>query len=221
MGVIKRGEESSSQEIFVVNGARLALLGRSAIETLKIVQTVNTVEAEEGKEKFPNLFKGLGKLDGPDYVIKLKPDAKPHAISTPRRVAVPLLSKVKEELSRMEQMEIISKVDEPTEWCAGMVVVPKANGKVRICVDLTKLNESILREYHPLPSVDHTLAQLAGATIFSKLDANSGFWQIGLSPESAKLTTFITLSLAGFVLTAYRLESVQPLNTSRNESRKF
>jgi len=90
-------------------------------------------------------------------------------------------------------MEIISKVDEPTEWCAGMVVVRKANGKVRICVDLTKLNESILKEYHPLPSVDHTLAQLAGATMFSKLDANSGFWQIGLSPESAKLTTFFTL----------------------------
>jgi len=73
-----------------------------------------------------------------------------------------------------------------------MVVVLKANGKVQICVDLTKLNESILKEYHPLPSVDHTLAQLAGATIFSKLDANSGFWQIGLSPESAKLTTFVT-----------------------------
>ena len=89
-------------------------------------------------------------------------------------------------------MEQISKVDEPIEWCAGMVVAPKANGKVRICVDLTKLNESFLREYHPLPSVDHTLAQLAGATIFSKLDANSGFWLIGLSPESAKLTTFIT-----------------------------
>lgn len=89
-------------------------------------------------------------------------------------------------------MQIISKVDEPTEWCAGMVVVPKAKGKVRICVDLTKLDESILSEYHPLPSVDHTLAQLAGATIFSKLDVNSGFWQIGLSPESAKLTTFVT-----------------------------
>ena len=181
MGVIKRGEESSSQEIFVINGARLALLGRPAIETLKIVQTVNAVEAE-----------GLGKLNWPDCVIKLKPDAKPHAISTPRRVPVPLFSKVKEELSRMEQMEIISKVDEPTERRPRMVVVPKANGKVRICVDLTKLNESILREYYSLPSVDHTLGQLAGATIFSKLDANSGFWQIGLSPESAKLTTFIT-----------------------------
>jgi len=83
MGVIKRGEESSSQEIFVETGARLALLGRPAIETLKIVQKVNAVDAEEVKDKFPNLFKGLGKLDGPDYLIKFKPDAKPHAISTP------------------------------------------------------------------------------------------------------------------------------------------
>ena len=100
--------------MLVLNRARLALLGRPATETLKIVQTVKALEAEV-KENFPNLFKGLGKLDGPDYAIKLKPEAKPHPISTPRRAAVPLLSKVKEELSRMEQTEIISNVDEPTE----------------------------------------------------------------------------------------------------------
>ena len=175
-----------------MSGARNALLGRPAIETLAIVQKVDAVEATNLNAKFPGLFTGLGKLRGPDYVIKLKPEAKPFVLSTARRVPVPLLTKVKEELSRMEQMQIISKVDEPTEWGAGMVVVPKAYGKVRICVDLTNLNESILREFHPLPSVDHTLAQLSGATVFSMLDANSGFWQIGLSPESAKLTTFIT-----------------------------
>ena len=102
----------------------------------------------------------------------------------------PLLAEMKEELARMEQMEIISKVDEPTEWC-GKIVVLQSNRKVRICLDLTKRNKSILQEYHPLPSVDHTLPQLAGATIFSKLDANSGFWPIGFSPESARLTTFV------------------------------
>jgi len=42
--------------------------------------------------------------------------------------------------------------------------------------------------------VDDTLAQLAGAKLFSKLDANSGFWQIPLSPASRLLTTFITPS---------------------------
>ena len=66
-------------------------------------------------QSFQDFFTGLGKLRGPDYVIKVKPEAKPYALSTPRRVPVPLLTKVKEELSRMEQMQIISKVDEPTE----------------------------------------------------------------------------------------------------------
>lgn len=73
-----------------------------------------------------------------------------------------------------------------------MVVVPKLSGKVGNCVDLTKLNANVCRERHVLPSVGTTLAQLGGAKYFSKLDANSGFWQIEMDPESSKLTTFIT-----------------------------
>ena len=82
-----------------------------------------------------------------------------------------MLKAVRQELKRMEDLGVIAKVQEPTEWCAGMVVVPKSNGQVRICVDLTRLNQSVLRERHPLLAVDQTLAQMAGAKIFSKLDA--------------------------------------------------
>ncbi len=80
----------------------------------------------------------------------------------------------------------------PTECCAGMVIVKKPSRKIRVCVDLKPLNESVLREEHPLPKVDTTLAQLVGATIFTKLDTNSGFWQVPLSEESRPLTTFLT-----------------------------
>ena len=73
-----------------------------------------------------------------------------------------------------------------------MVVVPKKSGAVRICVDLKPLNANVLREVHPLPTVDETLAQLTGAKVFSKLDANSGFWQIPLTSSSKLLTTFLT-----------------------------
>ena len=73
-----------------------------------------------------------------------------------------------------------------------MVAVPKKSGAIRICVDLKHLNEDVLWEVHPLPKVDDTLAQLTGATVFSTLDANSGFWQIPLSHNSRLLTTFIT-----------------------------
>ena len=54
---------------------------------------------------------------------------------------MPLMPKVKAELERMERLGVISPITEPTEWYVGMVVVPKQGGKVRICVDLTCLNE--------------------------------------------------------------------------------
>jgi len=73
-----------------------------------------------------------------------------------------------------------------------MVVIPKANGSVHICVDLKALNDSVLMEIHLLPKVDEALAQLAGATCSTKLDVNSGFWQIPLATESHHLTTFLT-----------------------------
>ena len=79
----------------------------------------------------------------------------------------------------MESLGVISTVDVPTPWCAGMVVVPKQNGSVRICVDLNPPNTAVLRETNPLPKVVNTLAQLSGAKMFSKLDANTGF---GRSP---------------------------------------
>ena len=63
---------------------------------------------------------------------------------------------------------------------------------IRICVDLKPLYCNVLREVHPLPTVDETLAQLSGAWVFSKLDANSGFWQIPLTASSKLLTTFLT-----------------------------
>lgn len=75
----------------------------------------------------------------------------------------------------MERLGVISKVEALTQWCCGMVVVPKSNGAVRIRVDLKPLNESVLREPHPIPKVDDLLGLLTGANHFSKLDANSGF----------------------------------------------
>ena len=92
----------------------------------------------------------------------------------------------------MEKLGVISHVEEPTPWCAGMVVVPKPSGSIRICVDLKPLNESVMREVHPLPKVDITLAQLTGAKLFTILDTNSGFWQVPLANTSRLLTMFVT-----------------------------
>jgi transposase InsO family protein len=171
-------------ELYVVK-ASTALLSREDSVRLKIVQLIGSVES------YSELFKGLGTMPDP-YKIKLREGAKPFAVTTPRRISLPLMPKVKNELERLEKLEIIRKVEEPTPWCAPIVPVPKPNGQVRLCVDYKKLNESVERELHMLPSVDQVLGQMGEAKVFSKLDANSGFHQIKLAPESQLLTTFIS-----------------------------
>ena len=99
---------------------------------------------------------------------------------------------MKQELDAMEAQGVISKVQQPNPWCTGMVVVKKKNGGVRIYIDLKPLNQYVLREHYPLPKVDDILGQLTGATVFSKLDANSGFWQVPLAEKSWLFITFIT-----------------------------
>ena len=169
------------------------LVGLSAIQALHFVSRINAVSdlTEQIYKRYPQLFSGLGSIIG-EHIIRLNADATPFTISTPRRIALPLMPKVKSELERMERLGVIKRVKIPTKWCTGMVVVPKSDGRLRICVDLTKLNESFQRERHPITSVDHTLAELGGAKIFLKLDTNSGFGQVHLQEDSALLTTFIT-----------------------------
>lgn len=92
----------------------------------------------------------------------------------------------------MVQCGVIKERTERTEWCAPMVAVPKKTGQIRICVDLKQLNKAVKREKFVLPTVDDILPRLAHAQVFSLLDAASGFWQLQLDMDCAKLTMFIT-----------------------------
>ena len=188
----RQGGAVVDEDIYIISGQRRSLLSRRAGETLNLVKlvAVDSVEtADYYKDKNPTLFGGFGRKYGGDYSIQLREDAVPFALSTPQRVSIPLMGAVKRELQGMEDLQVIRRVDTPTDWCAGIVVVTNAGvvassiesaeketNKVRICVDLTKLNESVMREKHDLPSVDQTRGRLAGAKVFTKLDANSGFW---------------------------------------------
>ena len=136
---LESSKEKAEQQVYVVRGLRFPLLGRPAIEALNllsVIEPVGVVQStpEDISEKFPALFKGLGKLEG-EYHIDLKVDAKPYAVTTPRRVPLPLMEKVKDELARMEPQGVTSKIDKATGWCAPMIIAPKFNGKARICVD--------------------------------------------------------------------------------------
>ena len=143
-GTFQMGQKESLQTVFVVRGLKANLLGLPAIKSLQVLKRLDTVPSAELsiQQRFPKVFWGLGTLGDP-YVIKLKADAKPYVLYTPRNIPIPLRDKVREELVHMEAMGVISKVTQPSQWCAGMVVVPKSSGAVRICVDLKPLNARI------------------------------------------------------------------------------
>ena len=92
----------------------------------------------------------------------------------------------------MVKHNIITRITEPTEWCAPIVIAPKKNGNIRICVDLRQLNKAVAREQFTIPTLEEVLGKIAGAQFFSVLDAKNGFWQVPLHDDSQRLTTFIT-----------------------------
>ncbi len=197
-GSLSCGGKKHAETLYLVENQPTSLLSRAACVHLGLVKrtrpnekAVDLVSTDKVNEQYPEIFTGLGKISE-SYRITLSPDATPLCIYTPRKVPQPLYPQVKAELESMVETGVISPVTEPTDWCSGMVAVPKSNGTVRICVDLTTLNRAVKREVHPMASVDESLAQLAGSSIFSKLDANSGFWQIPLHDTSRLLTTFLT-----------------------------
>ena len=190
---IESKNSKTVQDLYVVKGLKQPLLGKPAIQALEILKRINAVSSSkvEPKTEYPELFRGLGKMENA-YTVRLKEGAKPFSIASPRRLPLPMKKKVEDELKSLQDKGIIRPVTTPTDWCAPIVAVPKSSGRIRLCVDFTKLNESVRRENFPLPTTDELLAQLDGATVFSKLDCNQGFHQIPLAEESQELTTFIT-----------------------------
>ena len=75
----------------------------------------------------------------------------------------------------------------PTSWCP-----PMSSRKVRICVDLKKINQETKREKFILLTADDVTSKLTDATVVTGIDAACGFYQIPLDDDSGELTTFIT-----------------------------
>ena len=84
---------------------------------------------------FGNVFNGIGYFEG-TFSLQLKPNSKPYQVP-PRHVAYALQKLFKEELEQLQEMDIITPlgIDMMAEWCNSFVLVPKANGKVRLCLD--------------------------------------------------------------------------------------
>ena len=162
-----------------------SLLSFATASKLGLVDVkVNNVATDSSLiEQYPSVFQGIGKLK--NFEVKLHIDETvPPVAQSARRIPFHLRKKVSAELKKLEEQDIIEKVEGPTPWVSPLVVIPKKNGDVRLCVDMRMPNQAIQRERHPSPTSDDLVDALNGAKIFSKIDLRSGYHQLSLAPES-------------------------------------
>ena len=78
------------------------------------------------------------------------------------------------------------------EWLANIVMVKKANGKWRMCVDFTDLNNACAKDSFPLPRIDQLVDSTAGHKLLTFMDTFFGYNQIQIVEEDQEKTAFIT-----------------------------
>ena len=98
---------------------------------------------------------------------------------------------INEEVSKLLQAGAIREVDYP-DWLANVVLVKKANGKWRLCIDFTDVNQACLKDRFPLPRIDLIVDVTAGHELLSFMDAFSGYNQIRMDPCDQEKTSFMT-----------------------------
>ena len=180
-------------EIIVYKGKAPSILSRkTSIEfgILKMGLNINNVSCDKSQKLIDDCCKGIGKLKNFQLKLHIDSSVKP-VVQSQRRLPFALREKVSKKLYELLDTDIIESVNGPTPWVSPLVIIPK-NDDVRICIDMRQANKAIVRERHPIPTLDEVLIDLNRSTIFTKLDIKSAFHQIELDEESRGITTFVS-----------------------------
>ncbi|WP_419629159.1 reverse transcriptase domain-containing protein, partial [Thiolapillus sp.] len=195
-----RDSDWQNAEFFVTESEGSAILGLPSSRQLRLVtvhcavQKVSTSkkqpikDASHLKHMYPDRFEGIGDFEG-ELHITLQEGAKA-VVQPPRKYPIQLLDEIKSELEKMERLDVITPVTEPTDWVNALAFSRKSSGGLRVCLDPRSLNKCIKRTHYKTPTLEEITNRLSGSKVFSKLDAKHGYWSIKLDEESSKLTTF-------------------------------
>eukprot|EP00253_Pinus_taeda_P023379 PITA_23379 len=179
-------EEFSSSTIEIFPGKTLNInknLEKSQQEELtKILQKKFTAFAWE--------YNDMKGIDPKTCIHHIYIEENSRPIIQPRRRMNPNLREiVKEELQKLLNVNFIYPISD-SRWVSPLVIVPKKNGKWRLCIDYKELNKETLKDHFPLPFIDQVLDTLVGKRYFSFLDGFSGYNQIQVALEDQDKTTF-------------------------------
>ena len=143
---------------YVVDTPGPPLIGLPTCEKLRVIElncSINKQDSHSNRHKpvnskqellqeYPNSFDRIGDF-GEQLTTELilKPDAEPY-IDPPRKYPLHKTDKIKQELDRMEELGVIRKVTEHTEWCSSLVFASKPDGSLRVCLDPARLNKGLI-----------------------------------------------------------------------------
>ena len=204
--LIETPERFTNNKIFVVKNQTAGnLLSMQTSMALQLVQMngtskvldVNTIVKEKQKTvneliaTHGDIFEGRGKLKKYKAQLHVNKNVVP-IYQKMRRQPYHVRETMRKELDRLEREGVIEKVNGPQEWASNLVVTPKKNGDVRLCLDARLVNTAIKREKHPIPTLESIIDDMNGSVYFSKLDMKEAYNQIELAEESRHLTNFHT-----------------------------
>ncbi|XP_012850074.1 PREDICTED: uncharacterized protein LOC105969843 [Erythranthe guttata] len=124
------------------------------------------------------------------HKLNLRPDARP--VKQKRRHFGAEKDKIiGEEVKRLLEAGHIREIQFPT-WLSNAVLVKKAEGKWRMCIDFRDLNQACPKDHYPLPRIDQLVDSTAGCAMLSMMDASQGYHQIRLAEEDQPKVSFVT-----------------------------
>ena len=123
--------------------------------------------------------------------LNVNPSFKP--VKQKRRSFAPGRQKaINEEVGKLLQAKEIREVEYP-EWLSNVVLVKKANGKWRLCIDFTDINRACPKDSFSLPRIDLIVDAMAGHELLNFIDAFSGYNQISMDPRDQEKTSHLSL----------------------------
>ena len=198
---VEYGDQFHSLMIRVVKEGGPSLVGRDWLKHLQLDwKMVCNVQCSVEKDsvwqsvlsKYSNIFKpGLGMMKEITAKLKLKPRAVPQ-FHRARSVPFSLKGAVEQEIHRLEELGVLERVVH-SEWAAPIVVVPKKDGRVRLCGDYkVTVNKFLDVDQYPLPKPNELFATLTGGKRFTKLDLSQAYTQMVLEEDSRCYVTINT-----------------------------
>ena len=170
----------------IQDGAQCYMIfARMEVEKEERITVIHVVR--EFEDVFPEEVPSLPPRREVEFSIDLVPGAGLVSIA-PYRMTLAELVELKKQIEDLLEKQFIRPSASP--WGAPVLLVKKKDGSIRLCVDYKQLNKLTIKNKYPLPRIDDLMDQLHGASVFPKIDLQSGYHQILVKVEDVEKTTF-------------------------------